>query len=312
MTGANLHLSGQVAFLTRRTSGRSFLLLNTKDGDVKRAVGYIHGLETVRKNQTSHAFVTMTNHYHSVQSDQDAKRSDYSREVNHHLAKFVNYRHNRSGSVWPRDRRGDVHLGDVETLVEKMVYTWLNPVRAGLVDRVEEWDNFVILPKHWGKTLRFERPENFRDVGDLPEYIEFIPMPPPGFDHWRLEDVVSFFEEKIRDGERENREARRHRKPIGMKKCYLIDPFSSPQTPATRYERNPRFSAKDKIAIRRLAASYKTFRDEQRRCLQQLRAGERPVFPCGTVKMRLRYNMPCHPVADDHPHAPRYGPFSLT
>ena len=60
----------------------------------------------------------------------------------------------------------------------------MNAVQAGLVSKVEDWDNLKILPTDWRKPLRFTRPDYFSKKGNdkkYPEFIEITPMPPKVF-----------------------------------------------------------------------------------------------------------------------------------
>jgi REP-associated tyrosine transposase len=64
--------------------------------------------------------------------------SEFIREIKVGFARYYNRRHNRRGYFWG-DRFKSVIVEKGETLINCLAYIDLNPVRAGLVDRPEEY-----------------------------------------------------------------------------------------------------------------------------------------------------------------------------
>jgi putative transposase len=64
--------------------------------------------------------------------------SEFMREIKVGFARFYNRRHNRRGYFWG-DRFKSVIVENGETLINCLAYIDLNPLRAGLVDRPEEY-----------------------------------------------------------------------------------------------------------------------------------------------------------------------------
>jgi len=64
--------------------------------------------------------------------------SEFMREIKVGLARYYNRRHNRRGYFWG-DRFKSVIVDKGETLVNCLAYIDLNPLRAGMVDRPEEY-----------------------------------------------------------------------------------------------------------------------------------------------------------------------------
>ena len=64
--------------------------------------------------------------------------SEFIREIKVSFARYYNRRHNRRGYFWG-DRFKSVIVEKGETLINCLAYIDLNPVRAGLVDRPEEY-----------------------------------------------------------------------------------------------------------------------------------------------------------------------------
>ena len=64
--------------------------------------------------------------------------SEFVREIKVSFARYYNRRHNRRGYFWG-DRFKSVIVENGETLINCLAYIDLNPLRAGLVDRPEEY-----------------------------------------------------------------------------------------------------------------------------------------------------------------------------
>jgi hypothetical protein len=64
--------------------------------------------------------------------------SEFMREIKVGFARYYNRRHNRRGYFWG-DRFKSVIVDKGETLVNCLAYIDLNPLRAGMVDRPEEY-----------------------------------------------------------------------------------------------------------------------------------------------------------------------------
>jgi hypothetical protein len=67
-----------------------------------------------------------------------ANLSEFVREIKVGFARYYNRRHNRRGYFWG-DRFKSVIVENGETLINCLAYIDLNPLRAGLVDRPEEY-----------------------------------------------------------------------------------------------------------------------------------------------------------------------------
>ncbi len=64
--------------------------------------------------------------------------SEFMREIKLGFTRFYNKRHNRRGYFWG-DRFKSVVVGDGNTLINCLAYIDLNPVRAGIVERPEDY-----------------------------------------------------------------------------------------------------------------------------------------------------------------------------
>ncbi len=84
------------------------------------------------------AYCLLGNHYHLLVQTPEANLSNGMRLVQTRYAKHFNRRHGRRGHLFG-DRFHDRRVEGDDHLVSAAVYTVLNPVRAGVVDRPDEW-----------------------------------------------------------------------------------------------------------------------------------------------------------------------------
>jgi len=84
------------------------------------------------------AYCLMPNHVHIVvvPSDEDGLRCTFA-DAHRRYTGFINARRRWTGHLW-QDRFGAVVMDEVH-LAHAMRYVSLNPVRARLVDRAEDW-----------------------------------------------------------------------------------------------------------------------------------------------------------------------------
>ncbi|HHQ49062.1 MAG TPA: hypothetical protein ENK19_09305 [Acidobacteria bacterium] len=76
--------------------------------------------------------------------------SELMRNVQSGFARWYNDSFRRWGKLWG-DRFKSVVLGDMQAVLDCMLYVDLNPVRAGLVERPEEWQGSSIHLREIGK-----------------------------------------------------------------------------------------------------------------------------------------------------------------
>ncbi len=76
--------------------------------------------------------------------------SEYMRNVQAAFARWYNRSYERRGRFWA-ERFKSVYLGDMQAVLDCMLYVDLNPVRAGLVERPEEWAGSSIVLRELGK-----------------------------------------------------------------------------------------------------------------------------------------------------------------
>ncbi len=76
--------------------------------------------------------------------------SEYMRNIQAGFARWYNRNYQRRGRFWA-DRFKSVYLADKQAVLDCMLYVELNPVRAGLVERPEEWKGSSLAVRELGK-----------------------------------------------------------------------------------------------------------------------------------------------------------------
>jgi putative transposase len=87
---------------------------------------------------TCHAYCLMGTHYHLVLETKRDRLSSGLHRLNWHYAMYFNGRRGLFGHVFA-DRFSSGVIESEEYLLEACAYVLLNPVKAGLCDRVEDW-----------------------------------------------------------------------------------------------------------------------------------------------------------------------------
>ncbi len=85
-----------------------------------------------------HAYCLMRNHYHLLVETPEANLSRGMREINGSYTQFFNRRHRRAGHLF-EGRYKAILVAKEQHLLSLSRYVVLNPVRAGLVQKPEEW-----------------------------------------------------------------------------------------------------------------------------------------------------------------------------
>jgi len=85
-----------------------------------------------------HCYVLMSNHYHLVIETPNGNMNKVLHYVNGSYANYTNKKRNRSGHLWQGRYKGILVERDAY-LLELSRYLHLNPVRAGMVDRPQDY-----------------------------------------------------------------------------------------------------------------------------------------------------------------------------
>jgi len=130
-----LELAGALYHVTSRGDGREDIFLSDED-----RVAWLETLAEVCKrfNWVCHTYCQMTNHYHLVIETPDANLSKGMRQLNGVYTQRFNRSHRRVGHVF-QGRFKAILVEKDSYLLELARYVVLNPLRAKMVRRLEQW-----------------------------------------------------------------------------------------------------------------------------------------------------------------------------
>ena len=179
-----------------------------------------------------YAAVQMSNHFHFVLKDTSSELASFMRYFEANLAKATNQLRKRSGPVFHRRYSAEPIL-DEAAFDDRILYTVMNPVRAGLVRIHERWPGVVLLAKRepskhvfkWFDQTKYDRQRKQQIVRPKEAYLRKIKIkvaPIPN------EEALS---NAIKEDEERTRELRKGFGVLGIRKVLKQDPFSAPHSP---------------------------------------------------------------------------------
>lgn len=286
MTQPRRVLPNRTYLITRRCSERRFFL--RPDPQVTWIFEYLLAHACERHGIELHGFVCMSNHYHLVVTDHEARLPEFQQYLNSLLARAVNCARGRWEAFWTRDSYNAVELLDDTVVLEKLAYTLLNPVRAGLVGRASQWGGATSATMRFGGRRLIARPSEFFSE-DMPEHVRLELVAPPlpgghGLDE-QLEERIQAVEQQLR---------KTGAKPLGMATVLRRHWNESPATREPRRGLVPRVAAccaavriAAIVELERWVEAYRSvlacFKDD----------GQREVeWPPGTYRMCSRLGCP--------------------
>ncbi len=245
-----------------------------------------------------HAWVAMSNHIHIVATDTYGERPRFMALLNTEVAKAGSALIGRWDGFWEPGRSySAVELLDAKAVVEKLAYTWANPVSSRLVRRARRWPGSTSARRRFGETVVARRPESGYYANSVqPESYSFQLEAPPHMDPIECDMLVRT---RVRRLEKETENAVRGggAKFLGEKRVLRQNPYDSPTTWEKRRGRNPTFASRDKWARIEAAQRNKEWLAAYRAALEGLRQGVKDVlFPAGTWLMVRRYSCRCEPM----------------
>lgn len=124
---------------------------------------------SVRYGVSVHAYCLMTNHIHFlVTPDSETSLSNTMKVVGSRYAQYINLKYKRTGTLWEGRHRSSLVQTD-KYLLTCMRYIELNPVRANMVKRPEEfqWSSYGV--NAWGDKSWLNQHEEYLRLGQSVE-----------------------------------------------------------------------------------------------------------------------------------------------
>jgi len=102
-----------------------------------------------------------SNHYHLVVTDLHGRLSDFVQDFNACAARCLvayyreRFPHKRLDCIWSgAESFCDTLLVNAAAVLDKLVYTFVNPVKDGLVSDYRKWPGFNTRPSDWRTGMR--------------------------------------------------------------------------------------------------------------------------------------------------------------
>ncbi len=294
MTAPRQILPGTTYLVTRRCTQRQFLLRPSPR--THQVFLFVLAVVVQRYRIRLHAFNVLSNHFHLVLTDPEAKLPEFMRDLASLVARALNTALSRSEAFWGPPTYSAVALASPKDIVDKTVYVLGNPVSAGLVERARDWPGACSpVELLGGGVLKIERPAGFfRPDGPMPASVAFELTVAPGFSSGaefqeRVAATLAVREEKAA------RELRaRGRTFVGAERVRAQDPSARPTSFEPLRRLNPRIAARDAPTRIAALAALTEFRRAYRVAWAKFKAGVRDVlFPAGTYGLRVVYGVRC-------------------
>jgi putative transposase len=278
-------LPNRTYLITRRCSERRFFL--RPDPQITQIFEYLLAVACERHEILLHGFVCMSNHYHLVITDRNGRLPEFQQYLNSLLARAVNCARGRWEAFWSRESYNAVELLEPDDVLDKIAYTLLNPVRAGLVGRTGAWKGATSASLRFGGRRLVTRPTNFFS-DDMPDQALLKLVAPDLHDEFGLDEQLAT---RIEAVEREMKKS--GCMPMGMRAVLAQHWNDSPATRAPRRGLIPRIAAR--CAAVRIAAivEMQQWVALYRTALASFQDGEREVgWPLGAYQMCARFGCP--------------------
>jgi len=290
MTAPRQVLPGTTYLVTRRCSQRQFLLRPSRT--TSEVFRYVLALAARRYGIEVHAYCVLSNHYHLVVTDPEARLPAFQQFLDAFVARAINASLGRWESFWAPSSFSAVALVTPDAIVDKSAYALANPVSAGLVRLARKWPGLWSSPDLIGAgALEARRPDHFFDPRGLLPAAERLELTvPPGFAS--PEAFRALLGTAL--AEREHAAAGAIRRFQGVARILAQRPMAQPRTTEPHRKLRPRVAARDRWKRIEALGRLKGFLLAYRAAWAGWRDGvEEVLFPAGTYAMRILHGAAC-------------------
>ncbi len=275
--------------LSRRCTQRQFWL---RPDDELNQIWLYCLAEAASRYQIDVVFTSvMSNHHHTILFDRDEDEPrviEFMEHLHKEVAKCVNALRGRWENLWASERPSLVDLKEPADVIAKVVYAAMNPVEAGLVDRVHHWPGVNAFADFVNeRSVRVERPRHFfRPDGKMPKSVTLQYVVPPELGGGA--QVRAAVREGVHAEEaRLMGERRRHGRCVLGRRAVMRQRCSDqPWTQEPRRELSPRIAARSRWTRLGALRGLKAFREAYQAARKAWLAGLPAVFPAGTYWLR--------------------------
>lgn len=268
-----------------------FLATGADPEEIRNFYGYVLGLALERYGMELHAGIQMGDHHHVDTNDVHANLPAFKNSLHSNLARGLNAKRGRFDGLWTPGGSCDTCTASDDETLEDLVYTEVNPVRAGLVKWASRWPGFTTHGWRFGETRTFKRPDWYCDPDnpDNPPEISITRVRPDIFPELSDDELYDLLMARVRERElakqaQMRRDGRRFKGEQKLAKEQWDRPATSWED---RFTLTPKVAAscrwKRQVQIQRNREWERAYAEAR----EAFRRGERPVFPAGTYWLRL-------------------------
>jgi len=219
MSANRMHFKNDVHFITNRCEHEMFLLLPKERITSIIQCWFARALCLFGDGIEVYAFVFLSNHFHLLLRDTKGTLAAFMWYFQGNVARAINRELERKGRFWFREYDDVIVTGDEEFL-DRYAYTVGNAVKAGLVEKSEEWPGWSSLQGALGDgRYRFEMLNRTKyhnatrrgqkvDESQYMETWEFALSVPPMLSGITKTEQNAFVKQLIRSAEKKYRAAR--------------------------------------------------------------------------------------------------------
>ena len=285
-------LPRQFYLITHRCAQRQFLL--RPDAATNNAFLYCLIAAALRCEIDVLLPCAMSNHYHAVIYDRAGRYPEFIEHFHKLLARSQNALRGRWENLWSTEQTCVVKLVDREAVLDKLVYTAVNPVQDHLVDRAHHWPGVHGLTALLtGRPLCATRPLHFfRPDGAMPDMLE-LPLTIPA-ELGPIAAVISELRDRVRavELERAAERARTGRRVLGRRAVLAQSWRDSSSSVEPRRNLRPRVATRCRWARIEALLRDRAFVVEYASARDRWRNGIAAGFPPGTYWLQRFASVP--------------------
>lgn len=289
-------LAGSTYLVTRRCSERRYFLRPSKatNGVFRYCLAYAAQKTGIKL----HSYCVMSNHFHLVLTDPDARLPRFMQWLNAMLARALNAHLGRWEAFWAPGSYSAVRLESRDAVLRKIVYTLANPVSSGLVRSAHDWPGLWSSPRAIGASpVQVPRPAIFfASNGKMPATCPLTLVRPPQFSELSDEEFQTLVQQSLDEREKAL-QAEFDAQGVaflGRKDVLEQKPTDAPTSREPRRGLNPRVAERDATLRAAALNGLMAFWAAYRIALDAFRRGVADVvFPAGTYWLRVHLGVRC-------------------
>jgi putative transposase len=295
MTAPREVIAGRTYLITRRCTQRQFLL--TPSNITNQIIRYCLALAANATGIRLHAYCFMSNHWHGVVTDTEARLPEFLERFHRLLARAQNAVLGRHENFWSSEKPSAVYLVSEPDIIQAIAYTIANPVAAGLVPSPSEWPG--VLTQKVGESSFIDKPTVFfAPRGRLPSRVELRTYGPGVAGVQQTSSMGQRLREALRTmvSAAHSKLGSEGVRFVGAAAILRQSTLAMPSSIEEKRTTIPKFAAGNRADYRSAMERLRQFVLAYRLAWEAWRSGFREaLFPAGTYALRIYARVACAP-----------------